>query len=114
MYKRQHRPPPFPSGAPEPSRPVDPAVVGAPLDSLPADAFVAATIAGRPYDLPILCFAAVEEIYRRGQGPAVKNFFEAAGSATRCDQLVSIYEAAPDYGERHDLSLESIHDVVAL
>lgn len=84
------------------------------MDSLPAEAFVTATIAGRPYDLPILCFVAVEEIYRRGQGPAVKNFMEATGSATRCDQLVSIYETAPEYGERHDLSLESIHDVVAL
>ncbi|GAA5873180.1 hypothetical protein JCM3774_000073 [Rhodotorula dairenensis] len=102
------RPKPRIEGA---SRPV---VVGVPLNSLPSEAFVTATIAGRPYDLPILCFAAVEEIYRRGQGPAVKNFLEAAGSITRRDQLVGIYEEPGDYGERHDLSLESIHDVVAL
>ncbi|GAA5980899.1 hypothetical protein JCM10908_003910 [Rhodotorula pacifica] len=97
--------------APPPSAPI---VVGVPLSSLPLDAYVTATIAGRPYDLPILCFSAVEEIYRRGQGPPVKSFMDASGSATRLDQLVTIYETAPDYGERHDLSLESIHDVVSL
>lgn len=89
-------------------------MIGVPLNSVPPEAFVTATVAGRPYDLPIVCFAAVEEIYRRGRGSAVKSFMEAPGSAPRRDQLISIYETAPDYGDRHDLSLESIHDVVAL
>ncbi|BGP52704.1 Type II inositol 1,4,5-trisphosphate 5-phosphatase [Rhodotorula sphaerocarpa] len=89
-------------------------VFGVAVSRIPQDAFVEATLAGRPYELPLVCFASMEETYRRGQGSAVKLFLVAPGDPRRREQLQSVYEEAPEFGADHDLSLESVHDSSAL
>lgn len=39
---------------------------------------------------------------------------QLAGEASRVAKLVQIYDTAPDYGESHDLSVESVHNVTSL
>ncbi|KAL8287075.1 hypothetical protein RQP46_004081 [Phenoliferia psychrophenolica] len=89
-------------------------VFGAPLQSIAQYGFVHTKFGGQRYDIPGVCFSAVEEIYRRGQGASIPGFFRNAGDPTRIGKLVVIYDAAPDYGDGHDLSLESVFDVSAL
>lgn len=36
------------------------------------------------------------------------------GEPVRIAKLVQIYNTPPDYGEHHDLSIESIHNVTSL
>ena len=43
-------------------------VFGVSLDVVAEYGFVTSMIAGQRHDLPGVCFSAVEEIYRRGQG----------------------------------------------
>ena len=76
--------------------------------------FVTSMIAGQRHDLPGVCFSTVEEIYRRGQGMNVPGLMHLAGEASRVAKLVAIYDTPPDYGEHHDLSIESIHNVTSL
>jgi hypothetical protein len=71
-------------------------------------------IAGQRHDLPGVTFSTVEEIYRRGQGTKVPGLMQLQGEPGRVAKLVQIYDTAPDYGEHHDLSIESIHNVTSL
>ena len=47
-------------------------------------------------------------------GANMPGLMQLAGEASRVAKLVEIYNTAPDYGEHHDLSVESIHNVTAL
>ncbi|KAM0749221.1 Rho GTPase activation protein [Meredithblackwellia eburnea MCA 4105] len=112
-------------------------VFGVPLSQAAHYAFVTSMIAGQRHDLPSVAFATIEEIYRRGQGAARPNTYvvypaeantgfktssgtkipgllHLAGEPSRIARLVEIYNSPPDYGERHELSVESIHNVTSL
>ncbi|KAL8293794.1 hypothetical protein RQP46_000495 [Phenoliferia psychrophenolica] len=91
-----------------------PVVFGAPLASIAQYGFVHTKFGGQRYDIPGVCFSAVEELYRRGQGANIPGFFRTVGDSVRVSQLVAVYDAAPDYGDGLDLSVESIFDVSAL
>jgi len=71
-------------------------------------------IAGQRHELPGVVFSTVEEIYRRGQGKKVPGMMQQHGEPSRVAKLVQIYDTPPDYGEHHDLSIESIHNVTSL
>ncbi|GAA5925110.1 hypothetical protein JCM3775_006369 [Rhodotorula graminis] len=88
------------------------AVFGAPLSS--KNGFVTSMIAGQRHELPGVVFSTVEEIYRRGQGKKVPGMMQQHGEPSRVAKLVQIYDTPPDYGEHHDLSIESIHNVTSL
>ncbi|BGP44501.1 Type II inositol 1,4,5-trisphosphate 5-phosphatase [Rhodotorula kratochvilovae] len=90
------------------------AVFGAPLSQVAEYGFVTSMIAGQRHDLPGVVFSTVEEIYRRGQGTKVPGLMQLQGEPGRVQKLVQIYDTAPDYGEHHDLSIESIHNVTSL
>lgn len=110
------------------------AVFGVPLGIVAEYGFVTSMIAGQRHDLPGICFSTVEEIYRRGQGAFVScsasgscwltqsslsgmnvpGLLHLAGEPTRVAKLVNIFDTAPDYGEHHDLSIESVHTVTSL
>ncbi|GJN92168.1 hypothetical protein Rhopal_005198-T1 [Rhodotorula paludigena] len=90
------------------------AVFGAPLAQVAEYGFVTSMIAGQRHDLPGVTFATVEEIYRRGQGTKVPGLLQLQGEPGRVAKLVQIYDNPPDYGEHHDLSIESIHNVTSL
>ncbi|KAM0793678.1 hypothetical protein ACM66B_001107 [Microbotryomycetes sp. NB124-2] len=96
------------------SAPTTKAIFGVPLATVAEYGFVTSMIAGQRHDLPGVCFSAVEEIYRRGQGMNVPGLMHLAGEASRVAKLVAIYDSPPDYGEQHDLSIESIHNVTSL
>lgn len=51
-----------------PTSPEKKVVFGMPLSIVAEYGFVTSMIAGQRHDLPGVCFATVEEIYRRGQG----------------------------------------------
>ncbi|GAA6046580.1 hypothetical protein JCM3770_006220 [Rhodotorula araucariae] len=89
-------------------------VFGAPLSQVADYGFVTSMIAGQRHDLPGVVFSTVEEIYRRGQGTKVPGLMQLQGEPGRVQKLVHIYDTAPDYGEHHDLSIESIHNVTSL
>ncbi|BGP28565.1 Type II inositol 1,4,5-trisphosphate 5-phosphatase [Rhodotorula toruloides] len=89
-------------------------VFGAPLAQVAEYGFVTSMIAGQRHDLPGVCFSTVEEIYRRGQGYKVPGLMQMQGEPGRIAKLVQIYNTPPDYGEHHDLSIESIHNVTSL
>ncbi|KAJ8297144.1 Rho GTPase-activating protein 30 [Rhodotorula toruloides] len=89
-------------------------VFGAPLAQVAEYGFVTSMIAGQRHDLPGVCFSTVEEIYRRGQGSKVPGLMQMQGEPGRIAKLVQIYNTPPDYGEHHDLSIESIHNVTSL
>ncbi|GAA5845569.1 hypothetical protein JCM3766R1_000785 [Sporobolomyces carnicolor] len=89
-------------------------VFGQKLSQVADYGFVTSMIAGQRHDLPGVCFSTVEEIYRRGQGSKVPGLLQLAGEPGRVARLVQIFDAAPDYGEHHDLSVESIHNVCSL
>ncbi|KAK4050465.1 Type II inositol 1,4,5-trisphosphate 5-phosphatase [Microbotryomycetes sp. JL201] len=96
------------------AQPTTKAIFGVPLATVAEYGFVTSMIAGQRHDLPGVCFSAVEEIYRRGQGMNVPGLMHLAGEASRVAKLVAIYDSPPDYGEHHDLSIESIHNVTSL
>ncbi|KAL8276646.1 hypothetical protein RQP46_010914 [Phenoliferia psychrophenolica] len=97
------------------SKPPPPKIVfGVPLEVLAQYGFVTSMIAGKRHDLPGVCFSAVEEIYRRGQGTRIPGLLNMPGEPARLAKLVDVFNSAPDYGERHDLSIESIHNVTSL
>ncbi|BGP21407.1 rho GTPase-activating protein [Rhodotorula toruloides] len=89
-------------------------VFGASLAQVAEYGFVTSMIAGQRHDLPGVCFSTVEEIYRRGQGLKVPGLMQMQGEPGRIAKLVQIYNTPPDYGEHHDLSIESIHNVTSL
>ncbi|SCZ91339.1 BZ3500_MvSof-1268-A1-R1_Chr1-2g01344 [Microbotryum saponariae] len=112
-------------------------IFGVPLTVAAEYGFVTSMIAGQRHELPGVCFSAVEEIYRRGQGElnaaiigpsllsSTESFLHLSGmnvpgllvnhgESSRVAKLVAIYNTAPEYGEQHDLSIESIHNVTAL
>ncbi|KAI5481741.1 Rho GTPase-activating protein [Pseudohyphozyma bogoriensis] len=89
-------------------------VFGQPLAVVAEYGFVTSMIAGQRHDLPGVVFGTVEEIYRRGQGSKIPGLLHLAGEPARIAKLTSIYDSAPDYGEHHDLSIESIHNVTSL
>ncbi|GAA5908112.1 uncharacterized protein JCM6883_004119 [Sporobolomyces salmoneus] len=89
-------------------------VFGEKLSRVAEYGFVTSMIAGQRHDLPGVCFSTVEEIYRHGQGSKVPGLLQLAGEPGRVARLVQIFDAAPDYGEHHDLSVESIHNVCSL
>ncbi|GAA6013338.1 hypothetical protein JCM11491_006359 [Sporobolomyces phaffii] len=89
-------------------------VFGQKLSQVAEYGFVTSMIAGQRHDLPGVCFSTVEEIYRRGQGSKVPGLLQLAGEPGRVARLVQIFDAGPDYGEHHDLSVESIHNVCSL
>ncbi|GAA5949689.1 hypothetical protein JCM3765_002756 [Sporobolomyces pararoseus] len=89
-------------------------VFGQKLSQVAEYGFVTSMIAGQRHDLPGVCFSSVEEIYRRGQGSKVPGLLQLAGEPGRVARLVQIFDAGPDYGEHHDLSVESIHNVCSL
>lgn len=98
-----------------PPRPAPSKVVfGQPLSIVAEYGFVTSMIAGQRHDLPGVCFSTVEEIYRRGQGPKIPGLLHLSGEHSRIAKLVHVYNSAPDYGEHHDLSIESIHNVTSL
>ncbi|ORY80292.1 hypothetical protein BCR35DRAFT_93273 [Leucosporidium creatinivorum] len=99
---------------PPPPLPTSKAIFGVPLATVAEYGFVTSMIAGQRHDLPGVCFSTVEEIYRRGQGMNVPGLLHLAGEASRVAKLVAIFDTAPDYGEHHDLSIESIHNVTSL
>lgn len=119
---------------PPPPLPTSKAIFGVPLATVSEYGFVTSMIAGQRHDLPGVCFSTVEEIYRRGQGERssallrtgarahfssragmnVPGLLHLAGEASRVAKLVAIFDSAPDYGEHHDLSIESIHNVTSL
>ncbi|GAA6035932.1 hypothetical protein JCM8097_005172 [Rhodosporidiobolus ruineniae] len=90
------------------------AVFGVPLAQVAEYGFVTSMIAGQRHDLPGVTFSTVEEIYRRGQGTKVPGLMQLQGEPGRVAKLVQIYDSPPDYGEHHDLSIESIHNVTSL
>ncbi|GAA5837184.1 hypothetical protein JCM9279_005610 [Rhodotorula babjevae] len=98
--------------APSPASTSKKAVFGAPLSS--KNGFVTSMIAGQRHELPGVVFSTVEEIYRRGQGKKVPGMMQQHGEPSRVAKLVQIYDTPPDYGEHHDLSIESIHNVTSL
>ena len=98
----------------KPKEPAAKVVFGQPLGAIAEYGFVTSMIAGQRHELPGVCFSTVEEIYRRGQGMKVPGLMHLAGEATRVATLVKIFDSAPDYGEHHDLSIESIHNVTSL
>ncbi|GAA5898180.1 hypothetical protein JCM8208_000172 [Rhodotorula glutinis] len=98
--------------APSPTSTPKKAVFGAPLSS--KNGFVTSMIAGQRHELPGVVFSTVEEIYRRGQGKKVPGMMQQHGEPSRVAKLVQIYDTPPDYGEHHDLSIESIHNVTSL
>ncbi|KDE06906.1 hypothetical protein MVLG_02794 [Microbotryum lychnidis-dioicae p1A1 Lamole] len=89
-------------------------IFGVPLTVAAEYGFMTSMIAGQRHELPGVCFSAVEEIYRRGQGMNVPGLLVNHGETSRVAKLVAIYNTAPEYGEQHDLSIESIHNVTAL
>ncbi|BGP12482.1 Type II inositol 1,4,5-trisphosphate 5-phosphatase [Rhodosporidiobolus nylandii] len=86
-------------------------VFGTPLAHVAEYGFVTSMIAGQRHDLPGVCFSTVEEIYRRSKVPGL---MQLHGEPGRIAKLVQIYDTPPDYGEHHDLSIESIHNVTSL
>ncbi|GAA5856182.1 hypothetical protein JCM8547_000808 [Rhodosporidiobolus lusitaniae] len=90
------------------------AVFGVPLQQVAEYGFVTSMIAGQRHDLPGVTFSTVEEIYRRGQGSKVPGLMQLQGEPGRVAKLIQIYDTPPDYGEHHDLSIESIHNVTSL
>ncbi|KAK4699575.1 hypothetical protein P7C70_g6685, partial [Phenoliferia sp. Uapishka_3] len=105
-------PPPSPTFAPK--SPPAKAIFGVQLEIVAQYGCVTSMIAGQRHDLPAVCFNAVEEIYRRGQGTLIPGLLNTTGEPTRVAKLVDIFNSAPSYGEHHDLSIESIHNVTAL
>ncbi|GAA5991111.1 hypothetical protein JCM5350_006668 [Sporobolomyces pararoseus] len=99
---------------PPPMPPPKRVVFGQKLSQVAEYGFVTSMIAGQRHDLPGVCFSSVEEIYRRGQGSKVPGLLQLAGEPGRVARLVQIFDAGPDYGEHHDLSVESIHNVCSL
>ncbi|KAM0748145.1 hypothetical protein T439DRAFT_75248 [Meredithblackwellia eburnea MCA 4105] len=97
-----------------PKPPPSKTVFGTPLAVVAEYGFVTSMIAGQRHQLPGVCFSAVEETYRRGQGTKVPGLFHNAGEPSRIAKLVDIYNTGPEYGENHDLSIESIHNTTAL
>ncbi|GAA5828222.1 hypothetical protein JCM11251_002642 [Rhodosporidiobolus azoricus] len=90
------------------------AVFGVPLAQVAEYGFVTSMIAGQRHDLPGVVFSTVEEIYRRGQGVKVPGLLKLDAEPSRLAGLIRIYDTPPDYGEHHDLSIESIHNVTSL
>ncbi|KAK4700053.1 ATP-dependent RNA helicase SUPV3L1/SUV3, partial [Phenoliferia sp. Uapishka_3] len=106
-----------------PSTPVSPVaeeappldiVFGVPLAVLAQYGFVTSMIAGQRHELPGVCFSTVEEIYRRGQGDRVAGVLFAPGDGVRVNELVAVFNKAPEYGEQVDFPRESISDVTSL
>ncbi|GAA5972690.1 hypothetical protein JCM11641_002975 [Rhodosporidiobolus odoratus] len=108
IHVPKEAPPPLPNAA---SRK---AVFGTPLSKVAEYGFVTSMIAGQRHDLPGVCFSSVEEIYRRGQGSKVPGLMQLHGEPGRIAKLIQIYDSPPDYGEHHDLSIESIHNATSL
>ncbi|GAA5907549.1 hypothetical protein JCM6882_004402 [Rhodosporidiobolus microsporus] len=106
VHVPKETPPPLPSAKK--------AVFGTPLVQVAEYGFVTSMIAGQRHDLPGVCFSTVEEIYRRGQGVAIPGLFQSEGEPARVARLITIYDTPPDYGEHHDLSIESIYNVTSL
>ncbi|KAM0746838.1 RhoGAP-domain-containing protein [Meredithblackwellia eburnea MCA 4105] len=103
-----------PTSPTSPKFPPAKVMFGVPLSQSAQYGFVTSMIAGQRHDLPSVAFATVEEIYRRGQGNKIPGLLHLAGEPTRIARLVEIYNSPPDYGERHELSVESIHNVTSL
>lgn len=88
------------------------AVFGVPLSETSRYASCVTIIGGQRHVLPIVAFAAVEDIYKRGMG--TPGLLRIAGDLQRIDRLVSVFDSPPSYGDRQDVSGEDVHTLCGL
>lgn len=87
-------------------------VFGTALSQVPDNGFLSTIIGGQRHDIPLVVFAAVEEIYARGM--SVPRLFRIAGDSIRVRELANAYDSPPEYGELINLHSERIHTVSSL